>query len=240
MDWDADRPRLYPDLVEWGGLAAAMTARARELGLPLPGVVPGGPVPVEKSASVESPVGYFAVMLDVVEREFTLRIWERGVELAGGSTADFDDVVRAACAWGSGLGLRQIRERSPVVRFGELAEAHERGDAVAVKWRMLREGPDAPVAALAAAAGSVPEVHGLFPYLSHGVLCLSGTTGYPYTTGAPCVRPPVGRSGYQVVGDDGSTVILETDSPAEAVRGLADALPPGYGPARRGTAADGR
>lgn len=228
----------YPDLVPAGGLVAAMADRARATGVPLTGVGPGGQSSGARTAALESPTGYFAVYLDTGERDFVVVFWDRGVKMGGGATADLDEVVKAASAWQQGLTLREMKARAGFVYYDELGEAHEAGaaQAVAVKWRMLRDDRDEDIGALARAAERVPEVAGLFPYLSHGVLLLSRCTGYPYTHDTPCVRPPVGRSGFQVLAPDGSRMYAETDTAEEAVRALAAALPPDCGPARRGTA----
>ncbi|MFG1807860.1 DUF6193 family natural product biosynthesis protein [Streptomyces sp. NPDC049040] len=230
----------YPDLVPAGGLVAAMAGLARVTGVPLSSVVPGGQSSGVRSATVRSPTGYFAVYLDTEERDFVVVFWDRGVKMGGGATADLDEVVRAASAWQQGLPLREMKARAGFVYYDELGEAHEAGaaQAVAVKWRMLREGPQEDIGALARAAEPVPEVACLFPYLSHSVLLLSRCTGYPYTHDTPCVRPPVGSFGFQVLAPDGSRMFAETETAEEAVRALAAALPPDCGPARRGTAED--
>lgn len=230
---------LYPDVVEAGGLVAAIDERARRLGTPLEGVVPGGRSSGERAAAINSPTGYLAVMAEHTTRSFFVRIRDRGVELAGGSTELLDDVVRAAFAWQSGRGLRDMHEVAPFMLFDELAEAHERGDAVAVKWRMLRDAEDERISALAAAVESVPEVAALFPFVSHNVLCLSRVTGYPYTSDAPYVNPySTPGPSYQVFSGDSARLVADTESPQEALRAVARELPEGYGPARPGTALD--
>ncbi|MBY8879934.1 DUF6193 family natural product biosynthesis protein [Actinacidiphila acidipaludis] len=231
--------QFYPDLMATGGLVTAINERARHLGVPLGKVVPGRGSSGERSAALNSPTGYLAVTLSESKRRFIVRIWDRGVELAAGGSPELDDVVRVGFAWQSGRTLRGIKEEHAFLLFDELAEAHERGDAVAFRWRMLRDDPDARIAALAVAAASVPEVAGLFPYLSHHTLRLSRVTGYPYTGDAPYVAPySTPGPSYQVFAGDPVRVVADTESAGEAIRAVADRLPPGYGPARAGTADD--
>jgi hypothetical protein len=125
----------------------------------------------------------------------------------------------------------------PFVHFGELAEAHERGDAVAVKWRLLRQHADDLVRPLVQAAHTQPQLRMLFPFTSHQDLHFSRCTGYPYSRDLPFIQHlPGGR--YLVAGPTRSTVIGEADDPAAAIALLVAALPAECGPAVVGTVDD--
>ncbi|MBY8877992.1 DUF6193 family natural product biosynthesis protein [Actinacidiphila acidipaludis] len=242
----APDPVLYPDLVAAGGIDAALRRIASDLGLDL-GEVPGGAGYAGGGPARSGPDAYrqpLTVHLASEERAFIVSGWSRGVELVRGRTPDLHQVARAAAVWRSGASLHELRALCPFVTFGELAEAHERGpaDAVAVKWRQLRESlhggvPSPTVRSLVEAAFAEPKLRQLYPFTSQRSLHFTTCTGYPFTWVVPFVDPlQDGR--FRVCGPSRRAVIGETDTAEEAVALVVRNLPADIGPAVAGTARD--
>ncbi|MFB9906995.1 DUF6193 family natural product biosynthesis protein [Allokutzneria oryzae] len=221
----------YPELVEAADLSAALLRQSavdgRELTLE--------PDQHPHSARVLSARGTVEVDLATRERSFQLSLWSRGVNLARGDTADITEVVGICRAWEAGACLADLRAAWPLLSYTELAEAHERGDAVEVKWRMLLENGDPHLRPLIEAALTEPRLRELFPFTSRRALLFSRCTGYPYLSVPPVVLP-LGAGRYRVVGPD-DTVLGEDDA-AGAVAVAVAALPADCGPAVPGTAED--
>ena len=236
-------PVLYPDLVAAGGLQAALRRAAADLGLDL-GEAPGSQAGADGRSGPAAHRQPLTIHLGSEQRSFIVSGWSRGVELVRGRTDDLSEVARAAAAWQSGASLHQLSDLCPFVTFGELAEAHERGpaDAVAVKWRLLRESmrggvPVATVRELVEAAFAEPKLRQLYPFTSHRSLHFTTCTGYPFTWVVPFVDPLLdGR--FRVCGPSRRAVIGETDTAQEAVALVVRHLPADIGPAVAGTARD--
>jgi hypothetical protein len=122
--------------------------------------------------------------------------------------------------------------RHPFMKINEMAAAHERGDAVDVRWQSLLEDPHDGVRLMARAAAAEPRLRGLFPYTSHHFLCFSRCTIYPHSMDLP-VMVMLGGGRCRALGRDDS-VLLE-GSPAEAAAAVVAALPDDCGPAISGT-----
>ncbi|GEM_PF-3087377 len=228
-------PDLYPDLVAAGSLAAALVLAAERSGLDLD---VRGPVAGRERlicASIPTPRGRFGINIGAVERWFITSLWWRGVELTRGSTKDLAAVVGAAATWASGASLADLCAAWPHLGLWELAQAHERGDAVAVRWQLLREHAADIVRPLVEAAFAQPRLQVLFPFTSHHDLLFSRCTGYPYSWDVPFIQHlPGGR--YLVAGPLRGMVIGAADDPESAVALVVDGLPAGCGPAVAGTA----
>lgn len=79
------------------------------------------------------------------------------------------------------------------------------------------------------------ELRKLFPYTSHGSLCLSPCTGYPYSGDCPYASPKKAED-YSVFDRTGKPV--GRGDAVRAVQLLIDHLPPGFGKAKKGTRDD--
>lgn len=234
---------LYPDLAAAGGLRAALADAASQLGLDLGEIrsegADGAAARITAEGTGREPL---AVHLGSAGRRFVVSGWSNGVELVHGSTEDLNAVVRAAHAWRSGVALHDLRAACPFIAADELADAHERGpaEAVAVKWRMLRErmAPGLPSPAfrdLLEAAHAEPKLRQLYPFTSHGSLHFTTCTGFPFSWVVPFVVPQRGGR-FLVSGPKRGTVIGEADTPEEAIALVVGNLPPDIGPAVAGTA----
>jgi hypothetical protein len=235
---------LYPDLAAAGGLHAAVEQVSVELGLDQVEIWSGEEPSKAAAAGSATNREPLSIYLGSLERWFIVSGWSRGVELVRGATKDLHEVVKAAAAWSAGGSLHDLRELCPFLTFGELAEAHERGPAVAVavKWRLLREElrddiPFPAVRDLVEAAYAEPKLRALYPFTSHWSLHFTTCTGYPFTWVVPFIDPL--RDGrFRVCGPSRGTVIGEVDTAAEAVALVVSHLPAQIGPAVAGTALD--
>ncbi|MFJ3537323.1 DUF6193 family natural product biosynthesis protein [Streptomyces sp. NPDC090109] len=235
-----------------GSFAGALEAVAADLGLSLGGVLVDASDPL-RSAGVESTVADRKacwIGLGSEERWFFFSGWSRGAQLVSGATRDLGEMARALEAWRKGLSLAEIREVSPFVEVGELAEAHEKGpaEAVALTWRRLVEGLRqesdrlgfaARMLQVAELAHTEPRLRRLLPFSSHWSLHFSTRTGYPYPRDAPFVVP-LSDGGFRVHGPSRGTVLGEADTAEQAVALVVSGLPAHCGPAVAGTADDQR
>lgn len=217
-------PELYPDLVAAGSLAAAVILAAEHAGLDLDVRSPVEGRERLICASILTPRGRFGINIGAVERWFITSLWSRGVELTRGSTKYLGDVVSAATRWACGASLSELCTAWPHLHLWELAQAHERGDAVAFQWQQLRQHESASVRLLVEAAHAQPRLRMLFPFTSHHDLHFSRCTGFPYSWDLPFIQHLPG-SRYLVPGPLRGTVIGEADDPAGAVALVLAGLP---------------
>ncbi|MFJ8585185.1 DUF6193 family natural product biosynthesis protein [Streptomyces sp. NPDC093595] len=119
--------------------------------------------------------------------------------MASGSTHDLHEVAGALHSWLHGPRVRDLVAQWPFLRTWELAEAHERGDAVAVRWRRLRETasrrPDTGLYALVEAAFEQKRLRVLSPGAKHALAHLQP----PRRPSATTCRQPC-RSGTAGIG----------------------------------------
>ncbi|MEO3746302.1 DUF6193 family natural product biosynthesis protein [Plantactinospora sp. B5E13] len=147
------------------------------------------------------------VLMARLERSFSVNFWARGVLMARGSTGDLSEVAGAAATWRSGVRVRDLGAAWAYVRFGPLAEAHERGEAAEFTWRRYAENAhQAPqltrLASFVNLAIQEPRMRALMPFTSHWRLGFSRTVGYPYSGDCPWVIP-LDDGRYQVRAADG-------------------------------------
>jgi hypothetical protein len=128
---------LYPDIIQMGGLSAAMSALGNEhvldLGdlssLPLKGKI--------KPALVRSENGSISVVAGMERRSFSIGISAGGHLLASGMTDSLLDVIRVADAWRKGIALQSLELQFPFMNIEPLAKAFEGGTEAAFRWGEL-------------------------------------------------------------------------------------------------------
>jgi hypothetical protein len=227
-------PTLYPDLARAGSLQAAVQDDLARSGHRLNALAGRAPGWRYVGARIENDQRHTSILIGIRERVFLIEFWAQGVMMAQATTVELHEASEAAYVWHTGSSLRDLRAAWPFVRFGTLAQAHERGDAPKVKWQMLRDSPHlAGLYPLIDAALTEPRLGALFPYTSLATLHLSRCTGYPYTTDLPYVKP-LGEGRLQVIEPTG--LHHTSVGAADAVALLLTALPRGCGPAGAGTA----
>ncbi|MFE3877501.1 DUF6193 family natural product biosynthesis protein [Kitasatospora sp. NPDC059146] len=173
-------------------------------------------------------------------RTFWVYLQSNGRCLAGGSTADPAEVVRAVVAWTGGAGLAGTREQAPCIEFRPWALAHEREPlgAVELEWCRRLDGIHMPpmnrfprVHALLAAAYAQPVLRQLMPVTSHFNLGFStGITAKRTTTRVGPMIWPHDEGFYGV--RNGGTLLARLETPEEAVAFVVAVLPEGIGAAR--------
>lgn len=232
---------FYPDVVEAGGLAAALERAAAEFRIPLV-VVPGGTgkpdsVGIASTAPGRLPLEVFP---RTESRAFQVIGRAREVEVVTGVTSELRDVVEAGAAWAAGTTVPRMREALPFLQFDPIAEAHERGPAAAVaaQWDLLREkAADTPsfpeFGRLVEAAHAEPRLRRLFPFTSHWTVAFSSCTGRPYRDEI-AIAPQYGGGPYIVLRHPNTGMIGEVPTAAEAVALALAHLPDSVGPAVAG------
>ncbi|WNM29217.1 DUF6193 family natural product biosynthesis protein [Streptomyces sp. Li-HN-5-11] len=234
-------PLLYSDLAAAGSLAAALDECAAENGLDVGAVrATGDGALITACVTSRSPkLDKLTVHLGSTERLFLIAAWGGGVNLTNSSTTDLTELATAAAAWHHGGTLAELHAAAPLLTFGALAAAHERGPehAVAEKWRRYLE-PDADEDLdMIRAAHAEPRLRALFPVTSHGALMFSRCTGYPFTRDVSAIYP-IGAGRY-AVWHGGEEFYQEPSYTAqEAAAQVVARMPETWGPAVAGTEHD--
>ncbi len=241
---DSLSPERYPDVIRAGGLSARISEALAALGSPLR-VSPFDDAPIAY-ARVEKPPRFSQIYIASTERLFLPDFWSQGVCLAHLATADVDEAVRAIHVWiVDAPNGAEFASQLTHVRMSPAAAAFENGTAVESAWQRYLTGPPTNHRGLVEfirAAYEAPQLRQLFPFKSLNRFCFSRCTGYPYTDDCPIVAPTL--DGRLVVYTRRGESLIESGSPSpavdvvEAVRLAIEALPPGTGPARPGTAED--
>ncbi|MET9534190.1 hypothetical protein ABZY02_27110 [Streptomyces sp. NPDC006649] len=167
---------LYPDLIQLGGLAAAMSHVAEENGIELPPVRPqsvSGRAQFS-TARVESADGVILILLGLDERWFSISLEGEINPWAAGGTGDLRAAVEVVDAWHRGASLDELGKRFPFMHCSELTHAYESGDPVVTQWdRLLSDGDFSSARPLLREIRSSDRLCLLFPFFSHGVLRLA-------------------------------------------------------------------
>ncbi|MER7669160.1 DUF6193 family natural product biosynthesis protein [Kitasatospora sp. NPDC096128] len=241
-------PDLYPDVAAAGSLAAALESAAAELAVDV-ALVPGtrgdaASAGIAVSAGTMPVRRPLRVHLGAEKRWFWLSGRSLGVEMITGGTADIQEVIRAATAWGSGRSPRELRERFPFLASSELAEAHEHGAeaVVGLQWRWLRERAAGEAeftgfGLLVEAAGAEPRLRQLSPVVSHRVLVFRPRTGFPCGV-VLAIAPAYDGRPYRVQRFPHGGLIAEAGTAEEAVALAVAHLPADLGPAVLGSDED--
>ncbi|MGW0368519.1 DUF6193 family natural product biosynthesis protein [Streptomyces coeruleorubidus] len=190
---------LYPDLVEFGGLVAALARVARESGIDLGSIVSAssnarGHLTTAQLISDRGPI---LIHLGKERRLFSISIESERHPWAAGSTDDLAAVAKTLDAWRSGVTLRELKSRFPFMEYDELAEAEESGDPVATQWKLLFQQEERPhLRQLLQAVYADARLRSLFPYLSMGRFGL--TRDHTSRTAGGIGIVPLGEGGYRV------------------------------------------
>ncbi|MFI1440510.1 DUF6193 family natural product biosynthesis protein [Streptomyces fructofermentans] len=216
----------YPDVVRAGSLQNALQAAADRAGHGLTIALTSSPGWRHVAATVADRDRSANAFMSQHDRTFLVDCWAGGIHMATGSTADLSEVAGAMKSWLSESGLRELVTRWNFLRTWELALAHERGDAIPVRWRRLREAAtrmnDAPFQQMVEAAFEQPRLRVLSPGRSMYCLTFSRRAAPPICDDLPRVMP-VKHGGYRVWFPDGT---LETvDDARQAIALIVDGLP---------------
>lgn len=226
---------LHPEVVEHGTLSNALDAALRDIGSPLL-AAHWEPLPTPRSeARVERGARNTSITATRGERILSLTFRSDGIWLANGTCDDIRDAARVIDLWiVGGVSCPELRDSAPWVNLGDLAEAFERGEEVEHRWRMylVDNGKRDDELAFIIAASEQPRLRALRPYISMMEIRFSRSTGYPFSRDTPYVIP-AGEGRYRVFAPDGTPIGIGTAE--EAVAMVVAGLPPGCGPAVRGT-----
>ncbi|WP_432015572.1 DUF6193 family natural product biosynthesis protein [Streptomyces cucumeris] len=159
-------------------------------------------------------------------RSFSVDCWTGGVHMATGSTDDLSEVAGVFHSWPRAPRVGVLVTRWPFLRTWELAEAYERGDAVPVRWRRLRETTartgDSALHMLVEVAFEEPRLRVLSPGRSMRWLTFSRRAAPPICRDLPGAMP-IGGDRYRVRFADGR--VREANGAVEAVSLVVDGLP---------------
>src|SRR5258705_9227114 len=99
MELAKDIPELYPDLIEQGGLANALQAALRMIDSSLSVSELDKSIPFIVYAHVESGHRFSQIYIGAKTRMFSFDFWNRGVQLARGTTPEILDMARSIDKW---------------------------------------------------------------------------------------------------------------------------------------------
>jgi hypothetical protein len=160
-------PTLYPDVTEYGGLAAALVGAGRTISIDLSAVSAIAGSEQKIAAVLETRRGAVVTVLGADRRCFVVNINGDTHVWATGGTEDLQQVAQVADAWRNGLTLQELHSRFPFMSYDRMAQAYEDGNPIAVRWRELLEDPNySDVHPLLEAAHSSDKLGQLFPSVS--------------------------------------------------------------------------
>jgi hypothetical protein len=217
---------LYPEVARAGSLRNALQAVVDRAGHDLTVEPTSSPGWRYVAARVAVRGRSAEVLMAQQTRAFSVDCWADGVHMATGDTADLSEAAGMMRSWVRGSRVRALVVRWPSLRTWELAEAHERGEAVPVRWRRLREAAvrtrNAALRELVEAAFAQPRLRALSPGRCMHWLTFSRRAAPPVCLDLPRVMPR-GDGRYEVRFADGR--VREATGAREAVQAVLDGLP---------------
>lgn len=217
---------LYPEVVEAGSLQNALQTTVDREGRALTVELTSSPGWRHVAATMEADDRSANVLMASGERTFLVDCWAHEIHMASGSTQDLAEVAGAVRTWIQGARVRELVAQWAFLRTWELAEAHERGEAVPARWQMMRESAvrrqDADWQDLIEAAFEQPRLRVLSPGRSMFWLTFSRRAAPPICHDLPRTRP-LGNGRFEVTFADGR--VQEVDGAATTVAMILDGLP---------------
>lgn len=215
----------YPDVLASGSVLAALQAEADRAGYGFTAELMNN-VPGWRCVAAEVTDGFRSTraLIGQGERSFGVDCWAGRVWMATGRTRELPEVAGVAHSWLQAPRVRDLVTQWPFLRTWELAEAHERGEAIPVRWRHLRAraAGDPQLRDLVEAAHEQPRLRALSPGTSMCWLTFSRRATPPISDDLPRVMQ-LSDGQYQVLFDAGR--LDQTSSAAQAIALVVDALP---------------
>lgn len=221
---------LYPDIDKAGGLDNALQMQLEEIGSSLKIHI----------ARIENKNRFSQVFKAALERLFLFDLWSDGVCLGNGQTDNLKAAAKAIDQWNStDCSIFELKKKYEFIKIEDRAKAHEENSDVQFAWEHYFESTkkyNTEIREFIKAAYKKKQLKELFPYMSLNRFCFSRCTGFPYTNDIPLVAP-AGSDLYQIVDYNQTKVFAEGNAEFIAEK-LIEFLPPGCGPAVKGTAKD--
>ncbi|MFC1435518.1 DUF6193 family natural product biosynthesis protein [Streptacidiphilus sp. N1-3] len=217
---------LYPEVVEAGSLQNALQRVVDCAGRGLTVELTSSPGWRYVAAKMEAGDRSANVLMASGERRLLVDCWAHGVHMASGSAQELSEVAGALRAWVQGARVRELVAQCAFLRTWQLAEAHERGEAVPARWQMMRESAARRHGAdwrdLIEAAVEQPRLRVLSPGSSMFWLTFSRRAVPPICHDLPRTRP-LGNGRFEVTFADGR--VQEMDGAAVTVAVILEGLP---------------
>lgn len=220
---DALNAELYTDLIEAGGLAAALrkVAHAEHLDL--------GEVKVQNewgraaftTARLTSNRGAMAVLLGSDSHRFSISAGQpfQDPGWVSGSTPDLAEAARMLAAWRTGAKIRELAARFPFVEYPPISQGYEDGTPVPAQWELVLADQEAEdYRDLLTALHADDVAGGMFPYISMFTLRLAAD---PYDMSAAEVVVARGpEKGLYRVSSSGLDDVRQVQRLVEAVEAV--------------------
>lgn len=223
---DALNAELYPDLIEAGGLAAALRQIADAEHLDL------GDIKVQNewgrsaftTARLTADRGAMAVLLGGDSRRFSISAGQafKDPGWVTGSTPDLSETARMLAAWRTGVKLRELTVRFPFLEYPPISQGYENGAPVPAQWKIVLADQETETHRdLLTALHEDDVTRGMFPYFSMFTLRLAAD---PYDMSAAEVVVATGpeEGCYRVTSSatEGERLVRGIGEVVEAVRDL--------------------
>lgn len=206
----------YADLVEYGGLVAAIEYVSRRNGIDLGRIYPQATsgAGLYKTANADSSRGKMSVLLGLGRRSFSLKLEGRGFIWAGGSTSDLSTLTMAMDAWRRGEKLRDISRDFPFLEYERISQGHEDGNPVETQWNIVIESARLrPYRNLLLSVRADARLRELFPTFSHDTLRLA----------MDCYDREAGEIVIQLLPDGSRSVLASADEVSSTLAELTSA-----------------
>ncbi|MEE1797666.1 hypothetical protein PUR57_03065 [Streptomyces sp. JV176] len=186
----------YPDLVEQGGLRAAILSMAREQQVSLGIAADEGRLTSQEWSGAEfaSPRGVMRIVLGRGSRRFAITLdSDIGHVWASGSTASLHKAVEVLSFWLREGRLRDLANQFPFMEFDRLSLAYEDGNPVEVQWEIII-GDDSFLLYrdLLLALHADANLRVMFPFFSHWTLRMLKDC-YDPQAGEICIKLEPGK-----------------------------------------------
>ncbi|TXS00706.1 hypothetical protein EAO73_26125 [Streptomyces sp. col6] len=222
--------RDYPEVVRAGSLQSALQAEADRGGHELTIELTASPGWRRVAAKAEADGRSTYVLMARDERLFLVDCWTHGIQMASGSTQDLSEVAGAMQSWLRTSEVREFVEQWTFLRTWELAEAHERGEAIPARWRVMRKHAAMSAAReqrtdwwdLVEAAFEQPRLRALSPGRAMYWFTLSRRAAPPVCHDLPRARP-LGDGRFEVRFADGR--LQEVNGATTTIATILDGLP---------------
>ncbi|QKW17846.1 hypothetical protein HUT16_01105 [Kitasatospora sp. NA04385] len=220
----------YPEVADAGSLRDALQAVMDREGPGLTVELTSSPGWRHVAAEIEAGDRLVNVLMAKNERCFLVDCWARNVHMASGKSRDLSEVAGAMRSWHAGSRVRELTAQWPFLRTWELAEAHERGEAVPARWAMMRRSAAADTRTrhaadwrdLVEAAFEQAPLRALSPGRSMWWFTLSRRAEPPICSDFPRTRP-LGSGRFEVTFADRR--VQEVDGAAATVAVIVENLP---------------
>ncbi|RKR05767.1 hypothetical protein C8C83_5116 [Flavobacterium sp. 90] len=175
------------------GIAEILNREFAKINSTLKVLISENPSKVSQNSAIVENGNRFS-QINIIEEEKIYRsdFWRDGVYLASGKAPNITEFVKALDYWlCQDVTTKMFSEKFKFINTSERSFAFDEGREIEYQWEdLLQDNNDWNLREFVSLAINDEILSNLFPFTSHGTLCFSKCTGYPYDyEGLPHVTP---------------------------------------------------